>query len=218
VLESVFLMTAVGVLLGGCIFKSAVFQAGDALHWAVTLLVLAMVAAAAALFVCMVVLEVRRSLRGAALRETAATMRLARATPRRVTVDFSVRRVTVNLRGEIVLGDWHTNPLRADRAGGGGGRVAPAAAHAASRGADDGPAVLAEAALVLATERAVVALQAVARGRIARARARARVRRLYRSVRDEDTGALWYFNTRTGTASWARPPLLLERDVVEPYE
>ena len=72
VLESVLLMTCFGVMLGGAIFKSAVFVPGDAFDWTLTVAILGLLLATMGMFAWMTLAEVRRAFAAAAVREAAA--------------------------------------------------------------------------------------------------------------------------------------------------
>lgn len=213
------------MLLGGAIFESAAYAPGDAMHWVVTVLVVAAIVASGGLFVYMLAGELRRGLRAAARREVAAVIAAAHAAPgARVTAPpagASGVNATVPRLSRIDIRGWSSNPMRA--------RGSPAAEMAErlllqARAAAAGPArkasswaVLASASTACARDpraaAAVCRLQAAVRRRRALAEAHAVAATVYFRVRDDDAGTppvYFYLNSRTGGTAWVKPALLRE--------
>ncbi len=79
VLESVLLITCFDVLLGGAVFKSAVFETGDAMDWTLTIVIFSVLLAAFGVFAWMIVQELRRAFAAAAIRAKEAHVKRARS-------------------------------------------------------------------------------------------------------------------------------------------
>lgn len=78
VLESLLLVTCFGVLLGGAIFKSAAFDVGGVLYWALTVPMFTMLLLTMLTFIWMTVAEVRRAFAAASIREALVEKRKSR--------------------------------------------------------------------------------------------------------------------------------------------
>ena len=91
VLESVLLLTCFGVLLGGAVFKSAVFKTGDAMDWALTVVIFSVLLAAFGVFAWMIVQELRRAFEATAIRAKASREERARAKSAAARAEFKRR-------------------------------------------------------------------------------------------------------------------------------
>ena len=151
VLESVLLVTCFGVLLGGAMFKSAVFEQGDFFHWSLTVMIFCMLLATMGMFGWMTAAEVRRAFAAAAVREAASERRGSRVALLGANfaakLAYSVGRLSLRRlgssrvqqpSGEAVV--YVANPLRSEGgaacgAGGGDGVHSTGGGRAAAAGA-----------------------------------------------------------------------------------
>ncbi len=189
------LVACFAVLLGGAIFDSSYFPVGSAGEWAVTAFVLAAIASSACLFVWMLASELRRGLRAAALREVAVALAAAHA-PRRAAPAASAVAAAAPRLSRVELLGWSSNPL-----------------HAARGAAAGGAAALARRAYPPRAAAAVVRLQAAARRRRALREAQSLAAGVYLRVLDDTAAAAgapryYFYNPRTGTATWSVPAFL----------
>ena len=91
VLEYVLLITCFDVLLGGAVFKSAVFETGDAMDWTLTIVIFSVLLASFGVFAWMIEQELRRAFAAAAIRGKAARAQRARAESTAARAEFKLR-------------------------------------------------------------------------------------------------------------------------------
>ncbi len=93
-------MTCFGVLLGGVILKSAVFQAGGAVDLVLTIALFGVIMVAFGVFAWMIVLEFRRAFAAAAIRKEAIRAQRSRA-------ESAASRAAFRLRNRVSLAMGH---------------------------------------------------------------------------------------------------------------